>query len=371
MPHHYPTPVLALITALLPFGLVACQSGENPNDSSSTAQVEENDPMEFPSPPSTFDPSKIEKDGAKSVDGQVVKDIKRFTLPIDPYIVESTGSDIKAQQVFLDKCLKSKNVSVNFPDIDFNPNKPKDPKFAVSSGQFLFTPENASKYGYFSAYSDASYDKIPAFYNEIERIHKIAEKEVPIEGEENSFTVETVSEKANDPTYKALIECEEQFSNEFMDPSFNSPENEDEQENEYSFEKELKRNPTQAMFFFSDAEPPILKDTITKWKECMKPLGIPDLPDTPFEMPTQSLSDKWYDKPDETTTFPPPPADELVIAKQDAECRQSSGFYQTYYDVQWGLLQDYVKENKDAIQKTKQREEAAEKKRQEFILQNQ
>jgi hypothetical protein len=63
-----------------------------------------------------------------------------------------------------------------------------------------------------------------------------------------------------------------------------------------------------------------LQELAAKWKKCMAPLGVPDLPDDPFGMPPESIAPAAVD-PSERM----PSAHELTVATKDFECRESVG----------------------------------------------
>ena len=82
-----------------------------------------------------------------------------------------------------------------------------------------------------------------------------------------------------------------------------------------------------------------------QWQECMAPLGIPDLPNTPYEMPPDSLASGWGSGEPETEAS----VDEIRIASADAACRTSSGFDIALYDAEWSLQAEALAENADEL----------------------
>lgn len=371
MRKHYPAPLIALLALVLPVGLTACQGGDKtPNAQESAAQGNADNPFDKPKP-TEFDESKIEPDGVQSADGQVVKDFKKWTLPTDPYNNEDDNHGSTAHDIHLYKCLASKNVSVPKPDTKIIPKKPPHPDISVALHAPVFTVENASKYAYSGSY-ELIQDNLPdnqQFYSAIQEIRDIAEELIEEEGEDgvSSGRIEVNSEKAKDPRYKALAECEDSAFDDlkFLHEDFN-----EDPQKEPNFEDYLKESPLTAMEYYSGQETPIVKKSIEEWKTCMRPLGIPDLPDNPFEMPTQSLSDKWFANYSESTEFKPTPA-EFEVAKKDAECRESSKFLRNSYDVQWAFLNEHVKKYQKDLQEDKKRRDEIEQKTLEYIKANQ
>jgi hypothetical protein len=87
-----------------------------------------------------------------------------------------------------------------------------------------------------------------------------------------------------------------------------------------------------------------------RWRECMKPAGIPDLPvmpegDSPTTMPTESERGQFGlgDPYSATSTG------EIQIAKMDADCRISSGFSQALYQAEFTAQTLALKKNADAL----------------------
>lgn len=89
-----------------------------------------------------------------------------------------------------------------------------------------------------------------------------------------------------------------------------------------------------------------VKAAARKWRKCMLPLGIPDLPAEPVlgAMPTDSQHQKFWPtgKPESVPTNP----DEVRQAVFDAKCRQTSGwdniYYQATIDHQFALMDQHA-----------------------------
>lgn len=78
-----------------------------------------------------------------------------------------------------------------------------------------------------------------------------------------------------------------------------------------------------------------------RWRECMEVAGIPDLPETPFDMPTEAMTNRMRHGPRGEADggldrpWQPPSTEEIELAVADAECRESSGFAETFYEKEW------------------------------------
>lgn len=98
-------------------------------------------------------------------------------------------------------------------------------------------------------------------------------------------------------------------------------------------------------------------DAERRWRSCMAPLGISDLPLDPSQMPSASQLAAWgiargLDGPPTTT---PPSADQLAAAVSDFECRVSSGWYETRYAAEWDAQVDLVTEFQDQLIRNRDR----------------
>ncbi|WP_371173886.1 hypothetical protein [Buchananella felis] len=78
-----------------------------------------------------------------------------------------------------------------------------------------------------------------------------------------------------------------------------------------------------------------------RWRECMAPLGIPDLPEQPFAKTRyhipETLQQRW-----DWYSGGLPSAEEIEYAVHDAQCRASSGWDQTLYEDQWAQQEAFV-----------------------------
>lgn len=70
------------------------------------------------------------------------------------------------------------------------------------------------------------------------------------------------------------------------------------------------------------------------WHACMAPTGVTDLPSDPNGMPSLSIRREYGTEIAST----PVGAGEVVIAKRDVACQQSSGYRAALYDAEWDRL---------------------------------
>lgn len=87
-----------------------------------------------------------------------------------------------------------------------------------------------------------------------------------------------------------------------------------------------------------------------KWRTCLEPLGISDLPETPMDMPSPSIG-KQFGVGRELSG--PPASEEVRIATEDARCRDSSGFSAGLYDQEVERHLDAIAEHEDALERVR------------------
>lgn len=83
----------------------------------------------------------------------------------------------------------------------------------------------------------------------------------------------------------------------------------------------------------------------SEWQACMIGAGFVGLPDSPNEMPPESLRDEF--NLGVPGTLPSP--DEIQLALADAECSESSGYTIALYEAEWGRQATFVEANMDKL----------------------
>jgi hypothetical protein len=85
-----------------------------------------------------------------------------------------------------------------------------------------------------------------------------------------------------------------------------------------------------------------------RWRECMAPLGIADLPRGPENMPSDSQRERFEAtrKADGTAGI-----EEIEMAVEDAKCRGSSGWSTAMYQEEWERQLALLDENEDALER--------------------
>ena len=122
------------------------------------------------------------------------------------------------------------------------------------------------------------------------------------------------------------------------------------------------------------ASAPDVVAAAARWHECMLPLGIPSLPDSPQEMPTQQLTD-LFGLPqgiDQTSADEgsKPTAEEVAVAVADATCMESSGYSEALYDAEWALQEELISENRPTLDRNRAALEARHRETLSLIAEN-
>lgn len=84
------------------------------------------------------------------------------------------------------------------------------------------------------------------------------------------------------------------------------------------------------------------------WRSCLSKVVNDELPDDPWtQMPTPSMAEKFGIYGPNATSEPT--AEEVLVAKSDAECRVSSGYASARYEAEWSAQEELVKSNRDKL----------------------
>lgn len=102
---------------------------------------------------------------------------------------------------------------------------------------------------------------------------------------------------------------------------------------------------------------------VGRWRECVAPLGVADLPVDagPEGLPTSSQMAKWgLDQDIAPWLVAAPSQEEIEFAVADAKCEDSSGWRQAAYDAQWNAEIEYLKKHYSDLEKQRAKWEALE-----------
>jgi len=285
-------PALGFLCAL---SLASCSSGDTNEENVSGAESGGRETIA----PAALD--EVPPDGSMSKDGLVKKDIKTGVLPTDPYRIVDVRIRDYAIDIAIDKCMKEEGLS--YPVTVFDWNDPSAPQFNLPGISGLLTVEKAETYGYH--YPPNEYRK------------RLRESST----QRNELLQDPAWTSTHDACYEKVF-SEEPFVGEDEVASDLAPN------------------------IDGVAELPELRDAAAKWTECMAPLGIADLPETP--MIADSVAQKFgLYTPDEAEGMVADNVDseEIEIAVADAKCRASSGYEQLQYDAYWNGAEEIIAKN--------------------------
>lgn len=232
-----------------------------------------------------------------SPDGLIRKDLATWALPTDSYLNVPSGLLLSASQVKVAQCMTGRGES--FTPLIYDWNAPV-PATANASGRRLFDETIAARYGYHTAPDPSGFQRAMR--------------------EQSTFL-----DKQSEAWLGVFSACWDQEVT--ADPIFDD------------------NGTSQEFFALSGLDDPRVIEAAKTWRECMAPLGIPDLPDMPTSMPADSLAERFglaAVDPVNGTDAIDVSAAEIEVAVHDAQCRHSSGFTETYYDVEWEKDTDYV-----------------------------
>ncbi|WP_350257932.1 hypothetical protein [Scrofimicrobium sp. R131] len=271
--------------------------------------------------------------GAGSNAGVVVKDRASWSLPIDPYFsVDFSNYQIEAEQWLMRDCMAEGGWDYR---VAVDASAPLAETTSVSWAR-LFTPELAAKYGYRRA-PDPRYP---------------LEDEIEAKGGLDSDQPQGFLDRRD--------VCFDQVREELKQAG--APEEPSETEQAVSGGYNV---------LFRDAITDEVHQAATRWRECMAPLGIVDLPEEPWTAGAMSMPPSLMNAWGWTSSFGKPSADEVRIAVHDANCRETSGWSEALYESQWDLAEKFVEDNKPALDALLQQHDEYIKKYQQIIADHQ
>jgi hypothetical protein len=109
-----------------------------------------------------------------------------------------------------------------------------------------------------------------------------------------------------------------------------------------------------------------------KWRACMIPVGVPDLPDSPIMMPSDSVSAlrPSEDAPSQIGTEAVVPTREREVAVGDAKCRASSGYSAASYEAEWDNQVEALQERADDLSRYHKQAEQLETRAKQILTEN-
>lgn len=245
----------------------------------------------------------------------IAKDRAKWTLPTDPYYGwQARSLKIHAYSLVIAPCM-AKN---GFPDyqVVWDSNAPRS-EFLAGSGNFhILTPAAAQRFGY------------------------------RLVTEPGDVVPQGAYEDKSDAFHEQIAQCETANEDILLTPQSKAQISQPLPDRENNDFESVEDSPGSLLNRLSvDTSAGELPAAAARWRECMAPLGIPDLPAEPWlpamrhRMPP-SLLTRWDWQPGGQ-----PSADEIEVATHDANCRETSGWQAALYDAEWELHANFVAEH--------------------------
>lgn len=252
---------------------------------------------------------------------EVEKSQDKWTRPTDPYFGGRKLDYLSTYATFLlrDDCMRERGV--NLPHDSFIPDAPDVEGFAANGLDKILTVDLAKKYGYRFPQdphiADADVISKQGF------LYADGSREMEIMSECNQQVV-TPALNGEEPNTSEPTAVR----TDLMEPSAE----------ELAQQGQSIRSQLNRVGGLAYQDPEVLA-AAQRWRECMAPQGIVDLPDFPWDgYPPVSLMQRWPDWHSGGDPFP----EEIEVATFDAQCRESSGWMSTLYETQWRVEQDFV-----------------------------
>lgn len=223
-------------------------------------------------------------DGTMSKDGLVKKDSTKGTLPADPYRLPDDRLQAYAENLYIANCMKQSGYE--YPVQTYDWNDPATPLESPPGYNGRFTVAKAQAYGY----------------------HVSSKRR-----EEWLKVVEQKNQLLKDPAAdKTFMACSEKLRSSGV------------------FKASDKLGGGVAPYVDDVSKLPAVRAAAQRWRKCMAPQGIADLPEEPQIAPSVATKFGLVDGGDSAVS-----AEEIKLAVADAKCREQSGYEQLVYDLQW------------------------------------
>ncbi|RRC95227.1 hypothetical protein [Schaalia canis] len=286
----------------------------------------------------TFDPSRM----PIFSDELPVKDRKQWTLPTDPYFDHRDWELETAAQVLMRvECMNQRGFTEE--KMHLVPFAPRSESYGPG-GERLFNEELAGKYGYRLAPDPSQVPGVPYRDPQSEsHEQRMADSECDLiaRARFDGISVEEWKKRnyeaapGTDSGDASFLGSEADMALEVL-------------EAQATVGSQLNR-------LHADRQAPALVAAAGRWNECMQPLGIPDLPDQPWDVTSvhalpESLQERWVSFDDSSSpNADAASADEIAVAVHDAQCRESSGWNEELYEAEWAIREEFVTAHREEL----------------------
>lgn len=251
----------------------------------------------------------------------------RWVLPTDVYYGRTIGSYVVDAKIVAEvHCMRQKGYA-GFP-LHIKLFQPEDEVYPWGSSKKIFNEGIASRFGYRLDGTNSYVEGAPPPDTYASTLGGDAEQQL-------QQCRDSAMQRITPDEYEALKKEEQRLS-----AIKEIPQTEEEarallgEDPRSDAERQLDR-------LVLDLQQPVLLDAAQKWRECMAPLGIADLPELPWETASHnlpiSLQERWN-----WDTGGTPSQEEVQYAVHDANCRRSSGWFDTLYEEEWKLHEEFV-----------------------------
>lgn len=317
---------LISLAAAMSLGLAACTGGGQADPSQSPSADGSSAPAEGESPGKTGEEDKAkastQAEAEQAPEQLVKKDLATWALPSDTYLYTDMLLYHQGQQVALKKCLAEKQIAIEVPTVTYDPAQAQE--LQVNTRQLAtFTPEYAQAHGY--------------------------RPPLVVEGN-RAFQdfMSTFATKGDLDQTLAISQCiiDQNTQYPFLNP-LPPVDKESEAPGEAANPEETQTNilNDNTAMALATAKQPAVQEAAVKWRECMAPLGIPDLPQNPQLMPPVSKGMEWF--ANGPLFGGEPVEEERQVAVHDSQCRASSNYTEQWYNALYDAYAEDIKVNKD------------------------
>lgn len=254
------------------------------------------------------------------------KNIDQWVLPLDPYMSIQGNPIGDAEGILVRKCMDKAGYS--WPFVSGLAEAPRGESWSAD-GHKLFTPELALKYGYGNS---NEYNHTPAQKDAWDDFVSIANGL----SEDGAASLEACYVE----TRKAIGTVD--------DPT--------------RFAQSLQGHHVRSQYRQR------VKEAEHRWRSCMRPAGVADLPDSPRDMtPSRFLPRSSIPEVDAPVVLTDR---EREVAVRDAECQESSGWLRAEYDAVWDEQARQIREHADELERNRRAYESQRRRAQEIIAAN-
>jgi hypothetical protein len=246
---------------------------------------------------------------AEDVPGLPEKNIDQWVMPLDQYSMSGDKASVYAEDLLIQPCMEAAGFSWTVPWRDLHGTN--GPSWSAA-GLRISNPDLAMKWGYHLAPAiDASFAANRAFFDEKSSISA---------AEGRAFDKCLLAARKVLP----VLPGSTQVASGYVMAAW---------------EGAMKEAPVVA--------------AAARWRECMIPAGIPDLPESPRDMPSASIVQRFTITFVTSTEPPTVSEDEIALATQDENCQISSLYAKTFYDAEWDRQVKLVAQNADTLERVK------------------